>query len=174
MKQMTGSTVTPYGGHTPKIGQDCFLASGAHLIGDLEVGEACSFWFNTVVRADCNIIRIGDRVNVQDGTVIHVTAGTGPTHIGSNVTIGHSAIIHACTIADDVLVGMGATILDGAQISSNCFVAANALVPPGRDYPEGKMIMGSPAKAIRDVTDEELRYIRESAIHYVEYALGYL
>src|SRR5690606_10210173 len=112
MYAMPGSVILPYRGTRPKLGHGVVLASGAHLIGDLIVGDEASFWFNTVVRADCNYIRIGQRTNVQDGTVIHVTNGDAPTEIGDDVTIGHNATIHGCTIKSGSLIGMGAVILD--------------------------------------------------------------
>jgi carbonic anhydrase/acetyltransferase-like protein (isoleucine patch superfamily) len=174
MHAMAGSSITPFKGIHPIIGKDCFLANGAHLIGDLVVGEESSFWFNTVVRADCNFIRIGKRTNVQDGTVIHVTSGTGPTVIGNDVTIGHSAVIHACTIEDLVLIGMGSIILDGARIRSNSLVAAGSVVTPGKEFPEGVLIKGSPAVVARPLTPQESAYLKKSVEYYLEYARGYI
>jgi carbonic anhydrase/acetyltransferase-like protein (isoleucine patch superfamily) len=170
---MPNGSVLSYRGQTPQIGRGTLVASGAYLIGDLITGVDCSFWFNTVVRADCNYIRIGDRTNVQDGTVIHVTNKTGPTIIGNDVTIGHNATIHACTIKDKVLIGMDATILDGAVIPSLCYVGAGSLVPPNKTYPEGMLIMGSPAKAVRPLTEQEIRYLDISVENYLHYKEGY-
>ena len=170
---MKGASIWPYKGKIPTLGQHVFLASGVHLIGDLEVGADSSFWFNTVVRADVNIIRIGSRTNVQDNTVIHVTSKTAPTHIGSDVTIGHSAIIHGCTIEDLVLIGMGAKILDGAIIRKYSLVGAGAIVPPGKDYPERSLILGAPAKAVRQLSEEEIKGLYKSSEHYVETARVY-
>jgi carbonic anhydrase/acetyltransferase-like protein (isoleucine patch superfamily) len=157
----------------PQLGRDVFLASGAYLIGDLIVGDQSSFWFNTTVRADCNFIRIGARTNVQDGTVIHVTYKDGPTIIGNDVTIGHNATLHACTIADKVLVGMNATILDGATISTNSYVGAGSLVTPGKTFPPGSLIVGSPAKVVRPLTEKEIAYLDISVANYLHYAEGY-
>jgi gamma-carbonic anhydrase len=173
MNIMPNASILPYKGVLPTIGKNSFLASGAHLIGDFICGEDCSFWFNTVVRADCNFIRMGDRTNVQDGTVIHVTNGTGPTYIGSDVTIGHNATLHACTIHDKVLIGMGAVVLDGAVISSYSYVAAGALVSPGKTFPEGVLIKGNPATVARELTEKERAYLKTSIEYYLEYKSNY-
>jgi len=173
MYVMPQASILPYEGKSPVVGKNSFLANGAHLIGDLIAGEDCSFWFNTVVRADCNYIRIGDRTNVQDGTVIHVTNGTGPTFIGSDVTIGHQATIHACTIKDMILIGMNATILDGAVINNRSFVAAGSVITPGKEFPEGSMIMGAPAKAVRELTEKEVKFLEISRDNYLHYKKGY-
>lgn len=170
---MPNSGVISYRGKTPMLGKEVFLASGAYLIGDLIVGDQSSFWFNTTVRADCNFIRIGHRTNVQDGTVIHVTYKDGPTRIGNDVTIGHNATLHACTIEDKVLVGMNATILDGAVISSNSYVGAGSLVTPGKKFPPGVLIVGAPAKVQRPLSDEEIKYLDISVANYIHYAEGY-
>src|SRR5262245_38589218 len=131
---MDGATVLAYGGKKPVLGAGVFVAAGAHVIGDLEIGAESSVWFNTVVRADCHWIRIGARTNIQDNSVVHVTAETGPTTVGSDVTIGHNAIIHGCTIEDLCLIGMGAIVMDHAVIGRGSLVAAGALVPPGKKY----------------------------------------
>lgn len=170
---MPDSSILPYKGKKPQLGKNTFVASGARLIGDLIAGEDCSFWFNVTVRGDCNFIRIGARVNVQDNTVIHVTHTTGPTHIGSDVTIGHGAVIHACTIGDFCLIGMGAIILDGAVIPPNSFVAAGALIAPGKTFPPGYLIKGSPAVAARPLTPAELEGIKKSVQYYLDYKKGY-
>ncbi len=173
MLVMDGASLVSYQGKSPQLGANTLVAAGARLIGDLIAGDDCSFWFNVVVRGDCNYIRIGARTNVQDNTVIHVTHTTGPTHIGANVTIGHSAVIHACTIGDNSLIGMGAVILDGAVIPENSFVAAGALVTPGKKYPSGHLIKGSPAVAARPLTEQELDGIKSSVEHYLEYKSNY-
>jgi carbonic anhydrase/acetyltransferase-like protein (isoleucine patch superfamily) len=170
---MTGASIIPFAEKTPRIGVNSFLANGAHLIGDLQTGSDCSFWFNTTVRADCNHISIGDRVNIQDGSVVHVTGGTGPTIIGSDVTIGHNCTIHACTIEDLCLIGMGSVLLDGAIISRESWVAAGSLVTPGKRFPPRSMIMGSPAKAVRELRDDEVQLIRDSVKNYLDYKAGY-
>ena len=174
MYLMPGSIIIPYRGKSPKLAKQCFVASGACVIGDVVVGEAANIWFNCTVRGDCNSIQIGARTNIQDGTVVHVTQGTGPTKIGNDVTIGHGAIIHACTIDDFSLIGMGAVILDGAIIPSNCLEAAGSVVPPNKTYPQGHLILGSPAKAVRVLTPEEIEEIHASVKHYLEYTSHYL
>jgi len=174
MFAMPNSTIIPFGGKTPKIATGVLIASGARLIGDLEIGEDASIWFNTVVRADCHYIRIGARTNIQDNSVIHITQGTAPTVIGSEVTVGHAAIIHGCTIADRCLIGMGSVILDGAIIRENSLVAAGALVPPGKEYPPGSLIRGSPATVARPLRPDEIECIKQSVLNYLTYKKGYM
>jgi carbonic anhydrase/acetyltransferase-like protein (isoleucine patch superfamily) len=173
MFQMPNATVMPWQGHKPKIGKGVFVASGAAVIGQVELGEDVNIWFNTVIRGDVNTIKIGARTNIQDNTTVHVTSKTGPTSIGSDVTIGHNAVIHACTIEDQCLIGMGSTILDGAVIRARCFVAAGSVVTPGKEMPSGMMVMGSPAKAVRPLTEAELSFLGQSAKDYVETARSY-
>jgi carbonic anhydrase/acetyltransferase-like protein (isoleucine patch superfamily) len=173
MTQMPNSLVMPWNGHHPKLGRGVFVASGATVIGQVEIGEDSNVWFNTVIRGDVNTIKIGARTNIQDNTTVHVTSRTGPTVIGNNVTIGHNAVIHACTIEDYCLIGMGSTILDGAVIRSNCFIAAGSVVTPGKEMPSGMMVMGSPAKPVRPLTQAELDFLRKSALDYVETAKSY-
>jgi carbonic anhydrase/acetyltransferase-like protein (isoleucine patch superfamily) len=173
MYQMPLSTVIPFRGKQPKLAARVLVTSGVHVIGDVEIGEDSSLWFNTVVRGDVQSIRIGARTNVQDNTTVHVTTGTGPCSIGSDVTIGHNAIIHACTIEDRCLIGMGAIILDGARIQADSMVGAGALVTQGKTFPPGSLIIGSPAKAVRLLTEEEKAGLLESAEHYVDTARGY-
>jgi len=170
---MNGGSVIPYHGVMPQIGAGSLVASGAHVIGDVIAGVDVSFWFNTVVRGDCNYIRIGDRTNIQDGTVIHVTHTTAPTIIGKNVTIGHSAVIHGCTIEDRCLIGMGAVLLDGAIIRTGSVVAAGTVVPPGKDFPAGSLILGNPGKPVRTLRDVEIRMLDDSIQNYLEYKRGY-
>lgn len=173
MLQMPNSTVISWQGHKPKLGRGVFVASGAAVIGQVELGDDVNVWFNTVIRGDVNTIKIGARTNIQDNTTVHVTSGTGPTSIGSDVTIGHNAVIHACTIEDECLIGMGSTILDGAVIRARCFVAAGSVVTPGKEMPSGMMVMGSPAKPVRPLTEAELAFLRKSAKDYVETAKTY-
>lgn len=173
MYQLPGSHILPFGGKTPKIGKNVLVASGAQLIGDLEIGDESSIWFNVVVRGDVHRIRIGARTNVQDNTTVHVTEGQSPCIIGSDVTIGHNAIVHACTVEDLCLIGMGAVVLDKAVIREGSLVGAGALVTQGKEFPPRSLIIGSPAKAVRQLTDEELAGLRESAGHYVTTARGY-
>lgn len=171
---MPNSSILPYRGQKPRFGKGVFLAAGAHVIGDVECGDDVSLWFNTVVRGDCHRIRIGARTNVQDGTVVHVTQGTGPTSIGSDVTIGHSAVIHACTIENHCLIGMGSVILDGALIRENSLVAAGSVVTPGKQFPPRSMIMGSPAKVVRELNDAEVEQLRQSVRYYLDYKKNYI
>lgn len=172
-KVMEGGQVMTWKNKKPELGKDVLVASGARIIGDVVAGAETNIWFNVVIRGDVNTIRIGFRSNIQDNAVVHVTRGTGPTSIGSDVTIGHSAVIHACTIEDNCLVGMGAVILDGAVIRKNSLVAAGSVVTPGKDFPPGSMIMGSPAKVARALTEKEIKSLQESADHYVQLARTY-
>ena len=141
-------------GHTPSYGENCFFADNATLIGDVVVGDSCSVWFQAVVRGDVHRIRIGNHVNIQDGAVIHATYKTAPTTIGNNVSIGHNAIVHGCTIHDNVLVGMGAIIMDDAVVKSNCIIAAGAVVTKNTTVPSGTVFGGMPAKKIKDTSPE--------------------
>ncbi len=141
-------------GHTPSYGENCFFADNATLIGDVVMGDSCSVWFQAVVRGDVHRIRIGNHVNIQDGAVIHATYKTAPTTIGNNVSIGHNAIVHGCTIHDNVLVGMGAIIMDDAVVESNCIIAAGAVVTKNTTVPSGTVFGGMPAKKIKDSSPE--------------------
>jgi len=160
-------------GSKPRFDETNFIAPSADIIGDVTLGREASVWFNTTVRGDVNWISIGEKTNIQDNTCIHVMNKTGPTRIGSEVTVGHSAMIHGCTIHNRVLVGIQATILDEAVIEENCIIAAGSLVPPGKVMPSGYMCMGTPAKPVRELTQEELNSIGEHAEHYVTYARAY-
>lgn len=173
MRTLPHATILPYQGQRPRLGHDVLVASGAHLIGDLSIGGESSIWFNTVIRADVQPITIGARTNVQDNSTIHVTRGDGPCHIGSDVTIGHGTVIHACTIEDLCLIGMGAVILDKAVIRHGSIVGAGSVVTQGKDFPPRSMIIGSPAKVVRQLTDAEYAALMESARHYVEVARQY-
>ncbi len=157
----------------PKIADDAFIAPGAVVIGDVEIGSRTNVWFGCVIRGDVNTIRIGSRTNIQDGTVIHVTRKTGPTKIGSNITIGHSVLIHACTLEDDSFIGMHSTIMDNATVKSGGMVAAGALVTPRKTIPEGQIWGGNPAKYLRDMTQEEKDFIATSAQNYVDLSEDY-
>jgi carbonic anhydrase/acetyltransferase-like protein (isoleucine patch superfamily) len=161
-------------GKTPKISSTAWIAPGASVLGDVTLGEHVSIWFSTVVRGDVNYIRIGDYSNVQDGTVIHVTNGGNPTNIGARVTIGHKAMLHACTVGDDCLIGMGAILLDEVEIGAGSVVAAGALVPPGKKFPPGSLILGSPAKVIRALrAEEQMEMIDRGWRNYFEYVQEY-
>ena len=158
----------------PKISKKAFVASGAAVIGNVEIGEDSGVWFGCVVRGDVNYIRIGSRTNIQDGTIIHVTRKTNPTIIGSNVTIGHAALLHGCTLGDGCFIGMRATLMDGVVVESGGQVAAGALVTPNKIVPSGQLWAGSPAKYFRDLTSEEKAFIDISAENYVKHAREYL
>lgn len=141
-------------GKAPNLGDDCYLAENATLIGDVTAGKQCSFWFNSVVRGDVHFIKMGDKVNVQDGAVIHCTYQKAPTTIGNNVSIGHNALVHGCTIHDNVLIGMGAIVMDGCVIEENCLIAAGAVVLEGTHVKSGSVYAGVPAKKVKELTPE--------------------
>jgi carbonic anhydrase/acetyltransferase-like protein (isoleucine patch superfamily) len=166
--------VRPYKNILPTIGKNVFIAEGAVVIGDVHIGEESNIWFGCVVRGDVNIIRIGARTNIQDGSVVHVTRKTGPTIIGSGVTIGHSVLLHACTLEDDCFIGMHSTVMDGAVVESGAWVAAGALVPPGKRIPKGQIWAGNPARYLRDMKPQEVDFIPVSSNNYVELARDYL
>ncbi|MBI9094982.1 MAG: gamma carbonic anhydrase family protein [Sphaerochaeta sp.] len=151
----------------PHIEASCFIAPSADIIGEVVVGKASSVWFNTTVRGDVASIHIGEGTNIQDNTVVHVSTNV-PVSIGDYVTIGHGVIIHSCTIGDGCLIGMGSTILDGAVLAEETLVGAASLIPPGKTYPPRSLVMGSPAKFIRILTEEELREMKENTRHYVQ------
>ncbi|WLD94397.1 gamma carbonic anhydrase family protein [Alkalihalobacillus sp. AL-G] len=156
-------------GTYPSVPESCYLAPGSILIGNIELHDNSSVWFNTVLRGDNEKISIGEGSNIQDGTVIHSDPGF-PVEIGKNVTVGHNAIIHGCTIEDGALIGMGATILNGAVIKKGALVAANSLVPEGKIIESGTLVAGVPTRKIRNQTAEQLLRCEESAAHYVENA----
>lgn len=166
--------IRTFQGIKPTVPKSCFIEETAVVIGDVVMGDECSVWFNAVVRGDVNHIRIGDRTNVQDLCMLHVTHDTRPLVIGNDVTIGHHVVLHGCTIHDRVLVGMGAIIMDGAVIGEDSVVGAGALVTEGTVIPPKSLILGSPAKVKRPVTEKELAWIKESASNYVKYAGQYL
>lgn len=161
-------------GIKPTVPQSCFVEDTAAVIGDVIMGEHCSVWFHAVIRGDVHYIRIGNRTNVQDLCMLHVTHDTHPLIIGDEVTIGHSVVLHGCTIKDRVLVGMGAIIMDGAVIGEDSVVGAGALVVEGTVAPPKSLILGSPARVKRPVTEKELAWIKESAENYVKYACQYM
>lgn len=161
-------------GITPKFGNNCFLADNATLTGEVELGDNCSVWFNTVLRGDVHYIKIGNNVNIQDCAVVHCTYQKHPVNIGNNVTIAHSAIIHGCTIKDNVLIGMGAIIMDGAVIESNCVVAAGSVVLENTVVESGSVYAGAPAKKIKPISKELLEgQIERIAKNYSMYASWY-
>ncbi|HET7909455.1 MAG TPA: gamma carbonic anhydrase family protein [Nitrospira sp.] len=166
--------IRTFQGHAPTIPQSCFIEETAVVIGDVGMGEQCSVWFHTVIRGDVHSIRIGHRTNIQDLCMLHVTHDTHPLIIGSDVTVGHHVVLHGCTIKDRVLIGMGAIIMDGAEIGEDSVVGAGALVTERTLVPPKSLVLGSPAKVRRPLTDKELSWIRESAANYVKYAGQYL
>jgi len=163
-----------YRGVSPQVADNAFVAPGAQIIGDVHIGAHSSVWFSCVLRGDCYFIRIGENSNIQDNTVIHVTQGRFGTVIGSFVTVGHSAVLHGCTVKDRCLIGIGAIVLDDVTIGEESFIAAGSLVTPGTVIPPRSMVMGAPAKVRRAVTDEEVARIDEHWQHYVEYKNHYL
>jgi carbonic anhydrase/acetyltransferase-like protein (isoleucine patch superfamily) len=164
----------PYRGLSPRVHPSAFIDDSAQVIGDVEVGEESGVWMNAVLRGDVHWIRIGRRSNVQDGTVVHAMTGTHPTSIGDNVTIGHGAIVHGCMIEDLCLIGMGAILLNGAQVGSGSIVAAGALVTEGMKVPPKSLVMGSPGKVKRLLTQAEVAEIQLYADRYVQYRLDYM
>jgi gamma-carbonic anhydrase len=166
--------IIPLNDKTPVIGEDCFLAENATIIGDVTIGNGCSVWFSAVLRGDVHYIKIGNNVNIQDGAIIHCTYQKSPVNIGDNVSIAHGAIIHGCTIKDHVLIGMNAVVLDDAVIESNSIVAAGAVVTKGTVVPSGTVWAGSPAKKIKDISPELLKgEVERIANNYAMYAGWY-
>ena len=158
-------------GFTPKMGKNCFLAENATIIGDVEMGDDCSVWFQAVVRGDVNFIRIGHRVNIQDGAILHATYQKCGTTIGNNVSIGHRALVHGCTLHDNVLVGMGAIVMDQAVVEQNCLIAAGAVVLENMVCRTGGIYAGVPAKRVKELTPELFSgEIQRIANNYVLYA----
>lgn len=160
-------------GKSPQFGKDCYLAENATIIGDVICGDNCSFWFQSIVRGDVHFIKMGDRVNVQDGAVIHATYQKSPTTIGNDVSIAHNAIVHGCTIEDQVLIGMGAIIMDDAHIGSNCIIAAGAIVLQNTIVEPYSIYAGTPAKKIKDLDQSsyagEIKRIAENYIKYSDW-----
>jgi carbonic anhydrase/acetyltransferase-like protein (isoleucine patch superfamily) len=164
----------PYRGRLPVVHRTAYVDVSAQVIGDVEIGAESSVWMNAVVRGDVNTIRIGDRSNIQDGTVVHVMHDTHPTRIGDDVTIGHAAIVHGCTIGNRVLIGMGATLLNGVVIGDDSIVAAGTLVTEGFVVPPRSLVMGSPGKVRKTLADEDVAAILEYAANYVRYKKDYV
>jgi len=161
-------------GHTPKFGKDCFLAETAVIVGDVVMGDQCSIWFSTVIRGDVHFIRIGNKVNIQDGAVVHCTYQKSSTTIGNNVSIGHNAVVHGCTIHDNVLVGMGAIVMDDCVIESNSIIAAGAVVTQGTRVEAGTIYAGVPARKVKDISRELISgEIERIANNYIFYASWY-
>jgi carbonic anhydrase/acetyltransferase-like protein (isoleucine patch superfamily) len=164
----------PFRGVLPRVHPSAFIDHSAQVIGDVEIGEESSVWMTVVLRGDIHRIRIGSRSNVQDGSIVHVMRQTHPTTIGDNVTVGHGVLLHGCTVDDRCLIGMGAILLNGTHIGTNSIVAAGTLIPEGMTVPPRSLVMGSPGKVRRALTDDEVASIQVYADHYVEYRLEYL
>ena len=159
-------------GRTPKIPVSCFIEESARIIGDVILGEQSSIWFNVVIRGDVNYIHVGHRTNVQDGAVIHVSQKY-PAEIGDEVTIGHNATLHGCTVSDGCLIGMGAVLLDGVRIGEESMIAAGSVVVPGTEVPPRSFMVGTPARLRRLLTESEVHSLRVSAANYVEHMREY-
>ncbi len=165
------ATILPVEGKSPCFGKNCFIAPNATIVGDVEMGDDCSIWFNAVVRGDVNSIRIGDKVNIQDGVVIHGTYKKAGVTIGNDVSIGHNAIVHGCTIHERVLIGMGAIVMDNAEIGKNSIIAAGAVVLEGTKIESGTIYGGVPARKIKDIPPDLIAgQIERIANHYLTYA----
>jgi len=168
------AVIRSFNGKTPLLGEGVFAAETAAIIGDVVIGDRSSVWYGAVLRGDVFHIRVGAETSIQDNTVIHVTSGQHATIVGDKVTVGHSVTLHGCTVGDRCIVGMGATVLDEADIGERCIVGAGALVTPRTRIPPGHLVVGSPARVKRPLTDSELAAFDESARHYVELARAYL
>lgn len=164
----------PFRGVSPRIHPTAFIDDSAQVIGDVDIGEESSVWMAAVLRGDVNAIRVGRRTNIQDGTVVHVMSGTHPTTIGDNVTIGHGAIVHGCTIENQCLIGMGAILLNGVHVGTCSIVAAGTLLVENMKVPPKSLVMGSPGKVKRLLTQAEIAEIQTYADRYVEYRLAYM
>lgn len=161
-------------GHIPQFGEDCYLAENAVVVGDVVMGDQCSIWYNAVIRGDVHYIRMGNKVNIQDGAVVHCTYQKHPTNIGNNVSVGHNAIVHGCTIEDNVLVGMGAIVMDDCVVESNTIIAAGAVVTQGTRVEAGSIYAGIPAKKVKDISQELISgEIERIATNYVKYSGWY-
>jgi carbonic anhydrase/acetyltransferase-like protein (isoleucine patch superfamily) len=166
--------IAPFNNIHPTIAKTAFIADDAVIIGDVEIGEDASVWFGSIIRGDVNFIRIGERTNIQDGTIVHVSSKTHSTVIEEDITIGHRVTLHGCYIETGCLIGIGAILLDGVRVGRNSLVAAGSLLTPGTQIPPNSLVMGSPAKIKRNVTDEELAYLDRSWRNYVELKNHYM
>ncbi|WP_298999038.1 gamma carbonic anhydrase family protein [uncultured Tenacibaculum sp.] len=163
--------IKPVNGKHPQIPKDCYVAENATIVGDVQMGKECSVWFNAVIRGDVHYIKMGDKVNIQDGAVIHATYQKSPTTIGNNVSIGHNALVHGCTIHDNVLVGMGSIIMDDCVVESNSIIAAGAVVTKNTHIESGSVYAGVPAKKVKDISQELISgEIDRIANNYVKYS----
>lgn len=166
--------IKPINGTSPQIPDDCYVAENATIVGDVQMGNQCSIWFNAVIRGDVHYIKIGNKVNIQDGAIIHATYKTSPTNIGNNVSIGHNAIVHGCTIQDNVLIGMGSIVMDDCVVESNSIIAAGAVVTKNTKVETGSIYAGVPAKKVKDISKELISgEIDRIANNYVKYSKWY-
>ena len=156
-------------GRSPRVAASAWVADSAQVMGNVVLGDDVSVWFGTIIRGDTETITIGQGSNIQDGSVLHADVGK-PLVVGENVTVGHQVMLHGCTIGDESLIGIGAIVLNGAKIGKNCLVGAGALVTEGKEFPDGSMIIGSPAKAVRELSPEQIEGLRQSARHYMDNA----
>ena len=162
--------ILPIKGVSPKLGADCFVAENATIVGDVVLGDTCTVWFNAVIRGDVNAIRIGNKTNIQDGAVIHCTYQKAATTIGNNVSVGHNAIVHGCTVQDNVLIGMGAIVMDNAVVQEHCIVAAGSVVLENTICESGYIYAGVPAKKVKALSPEQIAGMAQTADNYVLYA----
>lgn len=153
----------------PSLAAGAWVADSAQVIGAVELGVNASIWFGAIIRGDTETIRIGEGSNIQDGSVLHADVGK-PLTVGKHVTVGHQVMLHGCTIGDESLIGIGAVVLNGAKIGKNCLVGAGSLVTEGKEFPDGSMIMGAPAKVVRELSPAQIEGLRQSAVHYIENA----
>lgn len=161
------ASLIEFDGKKPQLGENVFVAEGARLVGDVTIGRDSSVFYNAVLRADLAPIQVGERTNIQDNVTFHVSEGKGIV-VGNNVTVGHNAVLHACTVDDNALIGMGAIVMDGAHIKKNCIVGAGALVTQDKEFPENSLIVGAPAHIARELMVEEIRSVAEGVDRYVE------
>ncbi len=166
--------VRAYEGKQPRFGSRVFIAESAAIVGDVELGDDCSIWYGAVLRGDVNLIRIGARANVQDNSVLHPEPGIGAVIIGDEVTVGHTAVIHGCTIGRGALIGIGSMVLSYAVVGDQALIGAGALVPEGMEVPPRTLVLGVPGRVKRDLTNEELAHLEQSWKNYVEYKEAYL
>ena len=165
--------IKSYAGKTPQLGERCYLAETAAVVGDVVLGDDVSVWYNSVVRGDCNFIRVGARSNIQDNCVLHVTVETNPTILEEEVTLGHGAIVHGATVRRGALIGIRATVMDGAEVGESAFVGAGALVTPRTRVPARTLWLGSPARQVRQLKDSELEDLKHYHLNYLEYKKEY-
>lgn len=165
--------IAAFGTRVPAVDPSAYVVDAAVVVGDVVIGAEASVWFHAVVRGDVERVRIGPRTNVQDNATVHVTRDRWPTLVGADVTVGHGAVLHGCTVGDHCLVGIGAVVLDGAVIARECLVGAGAVVTPGTHVPPRSLVLGTPARRVRDLTADEIAHLHRSAAGYVEHARAY-